>query len=116
MTEPTYTDEVQLVVLNITSWEGISLNAEHSYGNIILVNWTGIDFDNIEEFGINTFGEEVKLERVLSRKDCVKLDKKDGGTSLQKMFDLRETVMTNRFDTIDQITEEGIRYWKDSGL
>ncbi len=106
---------LQLVVLNITSWIGISSGAEHVYGNIILVDQKGKTLDNIEGFSVSTFGRTVKLEKILTEKECAEFDRKDRGVSYTRRFKLGE-VKSARFNTIEEITKAGVEYYKNLEL
>ena len=112
--------EPRMIVLNMTSWAGISIGAEHIYGKMILVSpqWKDINFENIEEWGINTFGEEIKLRKELSLKECKVLDKKDSGYglnlhSMEREFKLGAKPKSDRFNTIEEIVEHGVKFWLD---
>jgi len=105
----------KMIVLYITTWQGISIGAEHYYGKIILIDsmWKDITLENIEEYGIDTFGENIRLEKELTFKDCENLDKKDGGHTYKRAFKIGINSKSDRFDTIKEITEHGIKFWKE---
>ena len=105
-------DSIHLIVLNIICWYGISAGATHYYARIIFVSRADVTLDNIREFDIATFGEWIELKRVRTRKECEKLDFCDGGDSHRREFDSGKPVETARFDSIDQITQAGILYWR----
>ena len=78
----------QIVYLEITSWYGISIGAEHYYGKL-----SGSD-------------TVVELERTLTSRQAKELNKKDS------MKYLKEGSKTGRFDTKEEIIEVALFEYK----
>ena len=91
--------ELKIVYLEISSWAGVSLNAEHYYGKLV-----GHDAD----------GEYLsfEMEWPLSQKMATQLNKKDSirGTD---HFRHKSGNPTYRFDTSDEVKEWAISTWRD---
>ena len=72
---------MNIVYLNITTWSGISIGAEHCYGTLIYI------------------AEAIELTRKLPVEECIKLNKKDTN------FGVRYSPgdLTERFNSYDDI-------------
>jgi len=77
----------RIVFLEVTSWRGISIGAEHYYGHLISYNGEGLD--------------KVELKRKLTAKDAVALNKKDSSITSHSRWKAGEEV--GRFDTREQV-------------
>ena len=79
----------EIAFLEITSWQGVSIGAEHYYGKIITHN----PYSHVE------------LKRKLTAKQAAKLSKKD-------KWDYRPGAETDRFDTKEQIIKIAVAQYK----
>jgi len=79
------------VVLEISSWQGMSLGAEHYYGKLV-----GEKDDNYIKY---------ELEKIMSKKDAERLSKKDD-------WKYKEGRGTSRFENEDEIREIAIKEWQ----
>lgn len=116
--------DINLTILNITSWTGQCPDATHVYGHLILCSSKQITIDTVEEWGVTSMGEAIELMRPLTLELAKVLDKKSGGTSYQRAFRLvtenpeflienPERGTTNRFDTFDEVVKVGVEKWKE---
>lgn len=118
--------DIYLVILNITSWCGISLDAEHYYGKLILCNKKEVTIDNVCDWNINHLGDEIEIRRKLTKRLAKELDKKDGFGNFNLMSynesrgnkEMADNIegTTNRFDTIKQVIDIGIREYNKLNL
>ena len=108
--------KVYLAVLDITSFSGISADAEHVYGYLILSTRPEVTIANIEEHIVSSLGKVIKLEYEMSIEDAIALDKKDSsGGIYRRQWELGERT-TGRFNTFEQAVAAGIAKWKELGL
>jgi len=118
---------VNLVILNITSWTGVSPDAHHVYGRLILCENPSVTVDNVEGFNIKFLGKNIELHQPLTMEAAIKLDKKDGGKNYQDEVELMEEYpgrfdhmecwgKTNRFDTFEEVENFAITEWRKLNL
>lgn len=117
-------NKIYLVILNITSYTGI--DAEHVYGNLILSDKKNVNIDNIEEYNVRYLGKNIEVKRPMTRELARQLDKKDGyGLNQRRLInfennpdnpDYTDCGLTNRFDTIDQVVNAGIKKYKELNI
>lgn len=119
--------KIYLAILNITSWVGISCNAEHLYGHLILCEESDVNIDNIEDYNVKYVGENIEIRRPLTFELATLLDQKDGYGRNLRRYRLVESdpefakenpeyITTNRFDTFDQIVNAGIEKWRELNI
>jgi len=106
-----------LCVLNITSWAGISIGATHFYGKLTLVEQcTDPDYDQITPDNIEDWrpgGEEIELKKKLTLEEAIFKDEKDNGTTWQySVMRNPGKILTQGFNSIDEITKFGIKKYK----
>ena len=109
-----------LCVLNISSWQGISPDAEHVYGHLTLVkqntdpDYGLITIDNIEEWRPD--GEVIELQKPLTLADAKLLDEKSGGKTYQHSVMLsanyNKKTYSGRFNSVDEVTKFAIKTYK----
>lgn len=118
---------INLAILNITSWCGQCADATHVYGHLILCSYDEITINTVEEWGVTSMGEAIELKRPLTLELAKVLDKKSGGHSNQRALRLvteepeflienPDYAQTNRFDTFDEVVKAGIEKWKELDL
>jgi len=121
------TNDVNLAILNITSWVGQCGDATHLYGSLILCRNVAITIDSVDDWGVGSMGYPIELFRPLTMELAIQLDKKDGGKTYQRQVralkehpEIQDKMpnygTTNRFDTFDQVVEAGIKKWKELNL
>jgi hypothetical protein len=88
----------KLAYLDITSWVGISIGAEHFYGNLIM--------------GDN----KIELMREITIHEAVALDKKDGGWGTRVSAWKNGDKTTNRFNNRKSIAKVAIEIGKEKGI
>ena len=103
---------IVLVALNITSYCGISLDAEHYYGHLILIRSPRITTKNINNYGSS--GEPIKLERPITREMALHLNKKDGEIGICTTH--RPGEISDRFNTTEELTDFAIKEYKKLNL
>ena len=81
------------IFLEISTWAGISLGAEHFYGKL----------------RNSSFDKTVELLRKLTTVECIHLNKKDNYLGLR----YREGELTERFESPDLIRTLAINTWKE---
>ena len=106
-----------LCVLNITSWQGISIGTTHFYGKLTLVEQCSdpdfglITIDNIEDW--RPGGEEIELKKKMTLEDAKIKDKKDNGKTWQyNVMRNPSKILTQGFNSIDEITKFAIKKYK----
>lgn len=118
---------IYLVILNIDSFAGLCANATHVYGHLILSENKNVNIDNIEDYNVDYLGKRIELKRKITLDIAKELDMKDGGKAHQIVFNLMqenlefakeypERALTERFDTIKQVADAGIKKWKELNL
>ena len=116
--------EIYLAIVNITSWVGISSDATHVYGHLILSEKKGVTVDNVEDSNVKYLGEKIELTRPLTQELAIALDKIDDHNTNQRHFRwaqekpewLDENAAygeTNRFDTFTEVVNAGIAKWQE---
>ena len=100
-----------IVVLYITSWRGISFNAEHYYGKLIKVESEKINIENVHDWSLRGF-DDVELKKKLTQKEAEELNEKDSylGSRYEEGYE------SNRFNSIKEVTEAGIKAFKEMEL
>lgn len=82
-----------IINLHITSWQGVSLGAEHYYAELQGPDETGY--------------KKVELHDILTSRQAARLNKKNGERSLYRAGERHKC-----FDTEDDAIQAGIREWK----
>jgi len=85
---------LKFVHLEVTSWTGISIGAEHYYGSLV------VSGDRKKTFELN---------RKLGDRECFYLNKKD---SMPSIIRWKAGQLTIRFNTITQLETLAIKIWK----
>ncbi len=105
-----------LCVLNITSWQGISPDAEHVYGHLILVqqntdpDYGLISVDNIDDW--RPGGEKIQLKKTLTLEEARLLDQKHGGHTYEYSILRGTKTKTGSFNSITELTKFAIKKYK----
>lgn len=114
---------IYLAILNITSWCGISSDAEHVYGTLILSKNEEVTIDDVEDWNVKYLGKNIEIRQPITLEMAIKFDEKDGGKFYQRAFhrkdelkdndDFNEFIQTNRFDSFDDVVAAGIKKWRE---
>jgi len=94
--------DFRIVFLDVTSWIGISLGAEHHYGRLSF-EVRPQKLDNIDKY------KEVELKRRLGAKEVKDLNKKDSSLGLS-MYGVGEK--THRFNSQVAVFVEARKVWR----
>jgi len=113
-----------LCVLNITSWRGISIGADHYYGKLLFVeqntdpDYGKITIENIDNWLPNSIDFEVKQPLTLEMAKRLDIKYQSNGTYVSsfKLHEHGKKTYINQFDSIDEINECAIKIFKMFGL
>ena len=105
----------KFIVINVTSWVGISIGAEHYYASycpyLDTEGWD-IQLSEVDEWSASTWEVHCKLERPLTESDAKSLNKKE---NWRGMFRYKVGDMSDRFDTIKQIVQAATKKREELG-
>jgi hypothetical protein len=106
-------ENVELCVLNITSWVNNSLDAIHYYGSFNLIFDKSINIDNIDNRAWGFYVKnKIELKRILSKKEAEILDEKDQTAGIHLNLWKENKCKTIRFNTVKQLTNTAIKVYK----
>lgn len=105
--------KIYLAILNITSWVGVSSNATHLYGHLILSTEKKVNIGNVDEYNVNHLGEKIELFKEMTLSDAKKLDNKDKSFGRNQRHWRNGDKKTNRFDNFDEVVKAGVKKWKE---
>lgn len=102
---------IKLAIINITTFVGMSFDADHYYGHIIFSELS-IEPGKASEWSMNSLGKSQELSYELTLKDAKALDKKDHHDSYQYSWHHGDKMCT-RFNTPEDVIEAGIKIWRE---
>ncbi len=91
--------KLKLVHVEISTFAGSAINAEHYYGRMCV--------DEIGNY------EDIEIEGPMTQKVATYLNKKDGVRWGNSYAYHKKGGMTNRFDTENEVRERAIQIWKE---
>ena len=108
-------EPINLIVIDVSSWIGTSIMAQHFYGKLIEVRQSSINKDNVNEWSV--YGESTELEHILTTKEARNLAKTDS----QSFFDTirknmyRAGEISTRFEDVSDVIVSGIELYNKKG-
>lgn len=110
-------ENVNLAVINITSWVGYCSDAEHCYGELILVNQPNDDVNTITEWNLKYIkGEHIELRREITLEEAQKLDIKSQNFGMYQRHWRNGEKTVNMFNELHEVVEAGMKKYNELGL
>ena len=101
---------MKAIVVNITSWRGISPGAEHYYAKLMLVETTKNIYKLADEPHSGKELEEIELRRTIADEEARYLNKKE------HCYSWRAGDSTGRFNNMTEIKTAVAEYMKEKGI
>ena len=101
---------IHLAILNITTFKGITYDADHFYGKLILSK-TFHPITELPNLDLNSLGSSIEIDRLITLKEAKELDKKDNSFFYQNAWQLNNDRRSSRFNSIEDVLFAGIQEW-----
>jgi len=98
--------QINLVVINISTWSGYDATAKHYYGSITYITDPAITTVNVANRATKYGGRTFDIRRKITEAEAREIDKSDGGHTYVKQWQIGNR-MTTRFDTIQDVINAG---------
>lgn len=110
-------ENVNLAVINITSWVGQCSDAEHCYGELILINQSNVDTESIVEWNLKYIGgEHIELRREITLEEAQALDIKNQNFGMYQRHWRNGEKTVDKFNELHEVVDAGMRKYHELGL